>query len=191
MCDKCTVMLSVSPSAKWIMGCEVEYRAKLYVPLHHCCKICLRMTAWEWTCIYACEKSGAAPCACVQHTFARVYKITCMWWGTVAEASSKKNKYWNKPKHHLSWFNYEVLCKSNWVEHKAPASYFSLNCARSKVKRITFEVFPAREGGRRSFRVNPPVSVFPLIAASQKAAHWQFYTQLDKSGVGSGGSWKV
>lgn len=60
----------------------------------------------------------------------------------------KKKKYWNKPKHHLSWFNYEVLCKSNWVEHKAPASYFSLNCARSKVKRITFEVFPAREGGR-------------------------------------------
>lgn len=41
------------------------------------------------------------------------------------------------------------------------------------------------------FRVNLPVSVLLLIAASQKAAHWQFYTQLDKSGVRSGGSWKV
>lgn len=41
------------------------------------------------------------------------------------------------------------------------------------------------------FPVNPLVSVLLLIAASQKAAHWQFYTQLDKSGVWSGGSWKV
>lgn len=137
------------------------------------------------------EKQCCSMRLCATHLCMCVWN-NCMWWGTVAEAcSKKKKKNWNKPKHHLSWFNYEVLCKSNWVEHKAPASYFSLNCAQSKVKRITFEVFPAREGGRRSFRVNPPVSVFPLIAASQKAAHWQFYTQLDKSGVGSGGSWKV
>lgn len=41
------------------------------------------------------------------------------------------------------------------------------------------------------FRANLLVSVLLLIAASQKPAHWQFYTQPDKSGVWSGGSWTV
>lgn len=85
----------------------------------------------------------------------------------------------NKPKHHSSYFSAGVLCKSNWVENSAPASYFCSKNALSKVMRTVFEVAPAGKYSRRLCVCPPPQKSLCslLIAASPKSRSLTVFTQ--------------
>lgn len=171
-----------SPSAIWIMDWVVEYRAELWVMLHHHCEICLCMTERD--------SVGGDLCFCMgKRNILTFSMLGCRYINTsvcmrghlnveilyVLKLRQHPVKNRNKPEHHLSRFNCGVLCKSNRVEHRALASYFCSKNALSKVMRTLFEVAPAGKHSRRLCAPSPPKSLCSLlIAASQKAARWQF-----------------
>lgn len=113
------------------------------------------MTAWEETCVLGWEKATySRTLACRYMNMSALIRGHLHGERTVCAETQEPPtavflKIQNKPKHHLLCFNAGVLCKSNWVEHRAPASYFCSKNALSKVMRAGFEVAPAGKYSRR------------------------------------------
>lgn len=209
MCVKCTVMLT-SPSAIWIMDWEVEYRAEPWVMLHHHCEICLCMTERDSVggdlCFCAGRKGGGFTCvSSAADTCTRPHSQgdvcvpnDCVCWSngrTRRQLPVRKNIEINSSTTCRAP-TVGFLCKSNRVEHWAPASYFCSKNALSEVMRTVFEVAPAGKYSRRLREPSPPTqptkkkSLFSSNCCfpPEKASCWQFYTEFDKSGGENGGS---
>lgn len=95
----------------------------------------------------------------------------------------------NKPEHHSSCFNYGVLCKSNWVERRAPASYFCSKNALSKVMRTVFEVAPAGKYSRRLCVPSPKKSLFSSNCCFPKSCSLTVLHRVWQKQRGEGRKW--
>ena len=116
------------------------------------------MTAEEETCVSVWEKE----------MYLKIHEYVCghertFYVSKFCMCEEMRQKSEINPKHHSSYFSAGVLCKSNWVENSAPASYFCSKNALSKVMRTVFEVAPA---GKYSRRLYVCVCALPLQKAS-------------------------
>lgn len=110
----------------------------------------------------------------------------CMCWNTGAHDGSILLKIEINPSttRHAS-----VLCKSNWVERRAPASYFCSKNALSKVMRTVFEVAPAGKYSRRLCVPSPEKSLFSSNCCFPKCCSLTVLHRVWQKQRGEGRKW--